>query len=438
MMNIIYKTLVEIMLLHEFYLTDSEGETIFDRARQADKINYLLDNYDASDPNITDDLAFEPTALSQTSLKNQHLRILKTYSGFKIVMEVVEKKLPDGTTVYQPMIALADNFNINIRLTRTDHRFDSFCNSRLQRNISPVYYFSNENVQGAKTGPSLSNSIPAFNTSFSYEMGELAFKDNVIKQFINDGSADPWVAVTDNGYINETDRLLVPFAFNFSFDKADNVTQADFVLKDNNGTTIKTIQAGNTNPLQQVALDFSDKPLTTIEDVSKPVFYTLSVSGSNNYTKQYQLLFFADAVSLSSCWGFVNIKSRVQTAAFNLIDDSGYLFTRIPPASDPIEAPIFEIRIKSRLAYWWYTSNNRDYKLKISSITQDYLTNSNGVLKTKKPRAITYTPILFTTDGNSFQNLPNPQYDALLFENSGQFYKNVLVSQSTMFPVEPV
>lgn len=443
-MDTIYKTLVEILLLHEFYLTESEGNTIFDKAQQADKINYLVNNYDDSDSQITDDLLFEPTGISKKNLKNQHARIISTYSGFKIVFEVNEKKLNDGTIVYQPKINLPVDWNINIQLVKNDRLLDGFTNSRLQRSIPAIYYFSNEDVAGQKTAPSLSNAVPVFDASFPYEMGELAFKDNLVKQFINDGSTDPWIAVTDNGYINETDRLLVPFRFNFSFNESDNVTQASFTLKDKTGAIFKTIELSGDRAIQQASLDWRktgpDLELilpTTIADVSTPAFYTMEVSGNNNYAKKFQVLFFDDETKLKSCWAVLNIKSRVGTAALNLIDDDGYLFTRVNAAGIVVEAPVFEIRIKSRLAYWWYLSNNSSYKLKTTTTTQSFVTNDNGVLKTIKPRATTYSPTLFTSDGSNFQNLPNPQPTALLLNDSGKFYKNILVAQSDMFPVEP-
>jgi len=439
-MNIIYKPLVEILLLHEFYLTESEGNTIFDKTLQADKIDYLINNYNESDIHITDDLSFNPTDLSKSLLRNQHLHISPTYSGFRVSIDVFEQKLQDGTTVYQPKINLPDDLNINILLTKNDNYLDRFSNSRLQRNIPAVYYFSNEDVQGAKTVPSLSNAIAAYDASYAYEMGELAFKDNQVKQFTSDGSANPWIAVTDNGYVNENDRMLVPFQFNFSFDVSDNINQADFTLKDNTGATIKTISASSsTAALQVVALDFSGLPqLLSIADVSSPAVYTLTVSGSNGYSKQFNILFADAATNLLQSWALVNIKPRVQTAGFNLIADDGYLVTRVSAAGVRTEAPVFEIRIKSRLAYWCYRSNNSSYNLKTSTTTQDFLTNSNGVLKTNKPRTTTYGPTLFTTDGSTFQNLPNPNYEALLMKDGGQFYKDVLVGQSDMFPVVAV
>jgi len=443
-MNTIYKTFAEILLLHEFYYTESEGNTIFDLLNQTDKINFLLNSYEENDPRLTDDLHFEAAPLSAKKLKNQRMQIFQTYSGFKIVMEVAEQKLTDGTVAYRPMIPLDNDFNINILLLRNGKGFDRFSNSRMQRNIPSAYFFSNENVSGAKFFPCLSNGIPGYDPSYSYEMGELAIKNNAVMQFNSDGSADPWTAVIDNGYINESDRLLVPFTFEYSFDPSDNISQATFTLKDASGNEFKSIGINNTAPQQKVQLDFRkimpDLSIvypTTISATSSPVFYTLEITGSNNYSKKIQLLFFDNEIALKSAWAVVNIKTKVQTASFNLIDSNGFLITRVPPSSSRIEAPVFEIRIKSRLAYWQYMSNSSSYKLKTSTATNDFVTNINGILKTKKARPSTFLPTLFTTDDINFQNLPNPQPDSLLLQDNRQFYKNILVSQSDMFPVEP-
>jgi hypothetical protein len=443
-MDTIYKTFAEILILHEFYYTESEGNTVFDLPNQADKINFLLNNYEENDPHITDDLQFITTGASEKKLKNQRMRILNTYSGFKIVMEVAEQKLADGTIVYKPMIPLADDFNLNILFIRTGKGCDRFSNSRIQRNIPSTYYFSNENVSGAKTYPCLSNSIPAYDSAYNYEMGELAIKNNAVVQFNSDGSANPWTAITDNGYINESDRLLVPFAFKFSFDPSDSINQAVFTLKDASANVFKSIEIDTAIPQQNVELDFRkimpDLSIvypTTISNTPSPVFYTLEISGNNNYSKKFQLLFFDNEVTFKSTWAVVNIKSKVQTADFNLIDNNGFLITRIPSSSSRIEAPVFEIRIKSRLAYWQYMSNSSSYKLKTSTTTQNFVTNINGILKTNEARPSTFLPTLFTNDHVNFQNLPNPEADSLLLQASGQFYKNILVSQSDMFPVEP-
>jgi len=44
-MAIIYKTLFEVKLLHEFYLTRKDGNTIFALPDQPARLKFLLDEY---------------------------------------------------------------------------------------------------------------------------------------------------------------------------------------------------------------------------------------------------------------------------------------------------------------------------------------------------------------------------------------------------------
>jgi hypothetical protein len=42
-MALIYKILFEVKLIHEYFFTDKNGDTIFAQANQSDRINMLLD-----------------------------------------------------------------------------------------------------------------------------------------------------------------------------------------------------------------------------------------------------------------------------------------------------------------------------------------------------------------------------------------------------------
>ena len=47
-MNTVFKILFEVKLLHEYYLTDTKGENIFDINLQADRINFLREKFKLS------------------------------------------------------------------------------------------------------------------------------------------------------------------------------------------------------------------------------------------------------------------------------------------------------------------------------------------------------------------------------------------------------
>ena len=59
MSSLIYKTLFEIKLMHEFYLTEKDGNTIFDLADQKDRINFLLNQYTIDRSSVNKDIEFK-------------------------------------------------------------------------------------------------------------------------------------------------------------------------------------------------------------------------------------------------------------------------------------------------------------------------------------------------------------------------------------------
>ena len=436
-MDILYKPLVEVLLLHEFYLTDSEQNSIFDIANQADRITYLSSHFDESERTIRNDLMVVPDDATQSVLKNQHMRFVPTPSGFVIAVRVQTQTLGDGTIVYQPKIPISNDLNLNILLVKTNSYLDSFTNSRINRDLPSLYYFSNEDVLNPKMIPSLSNAIPAYDENYHYEMGELALKTGTIQQFNGDGTNNPWTPVKDSGFVNESDRILQSFRFNYSFIPADLVTQAVFTLADGSGNTVQTINTKSSSPLQDVPLDFNASAPDTIADSTSVPLYKLQVEGNNSYSKQYNVLFYNDPARLKSCWAVVNIKPEVKTAAFNLIEPDGYLVSRIPPGGTAPPPPIFEIRIKSRLAYWRYIGNNDAITLATNTATTNYLSDQSGKLISISPRISTYTPTLFSTDGINFDNLPNPKYESLVVQEGDRFYKDIWVGKTEMFTTDP-
>jgi hypothetical protein len=436
-MDIIYKPLVEVLLLHEFYLTDSEQNSIFDISGQGDRINYLNSHFDESDRTIRNDLKAVPDGPTHSLLKNQHMRFVPTPSGFVIAVRVQTQTLSDGTIAYQPKIPISNSLNLNILLIKTNSYLESFSNSRMSRNIPFLNYFSNEDVLNQKTMPSLSNAIPAYDENYHYEMGELALKSGTIQQYTGDGTANPWISVKDSGFVNESDRILQSFRFNYSFVPTDLVTQAVFTLTDGNGSTVQTIKAQSNLPLQNVALDFSGSAPGTIASSTSVPLYKMQVEGNNGYSKQFSILFYSDAVQIKSCWAVVNIKPVVKTAAFNLIEPDGFLVSRILPGGTATLPPIFEIRIKSRLAYWRYNSNNDAITVTTNTGTTGYLSDQSGRLISINPRISTYTPTLFSTDGVNFDNLPNPKYECLVVQEGDRFYKDIWVGKTEMFTADP-
>ena len=146
-MSINYKTLFEVKLLHEFYLTNSNGDTIFTLASQQDRLQFLKAEYDLERASVDDNLSFIfPQELEQT-YKNYHLKLFSTYSGFKVAMRVNQKTLPDGSLVYEPFAPLPDKFGINVLFLKKGDAIDAFTNKRISTALTAAYFFSNALVQ---------------------------------------------------------------------------------------------------------------------------------------------------------------------------------------------------------------------------------------------------------------------------------------------------
>src|ERR1700730_16639813 len=130
-MPLVYKTLFEVKILHEFFLTEKDGKTIFELPNQADRINFLLDEYTLERISITNDLQFNFPSHLQLDYKGIFLILIIGYSAFKVLTRVNARPMPDNSLVYEPAAILPDDLNIYVLLSRNDTSIDSYTNSRI-------------------------------------------------------------------------------------------------------------------------------------------------------------------------------------------------------------------------------------------------------------------------------------------------------------------
>lgn len=418
MAKTIYKTLIEVRLLHEFYLTDSNGDTLFDVTDPAARTGFLQQRIDKGLPSITADVQFEVPGFLNTAFRNYRLRLLTTYSGFEIVTEVRETLLPDGTSSYTPVAQLPDDLNLSVIVSKKSSQADAVTNSRMKEAIPFAWFFTNDDLPTVKVFPFLSGSIAAYDPAAVYEQGELAsYGAGDIRQY--NGKTNGWDPITGNEYASPADRLVVPWQFDYRFASTDLVKKATVELQDAGGVLVRSFLFSDANPLSKVTLNFrNDKRLIPPLPVIKTgEIYTLNVTINDTSTTKSKLLFFEGYDSPSNLWAIINIRPKVANADFNL------------GAFAP--APVFEIWIKSRLTYWRYV-NDKSKKLIISDNTKDYVEAAGNDLVTKDPRTATWIPTLF----NKLDYLPNPvSYDRTAAEGS-LLFTDVPVPESKMFPVD--
>lgn len=459
-MRTLYKILFEVKLLHGFYLTDPEGSAIFDLPAQEDRMNFLLDRFSKDVSPVNEDITFTLPTQQQSLFKNYHLRLLASYSGCQVVVEVTESVIAGGNRVYTPLVDLPDDLNLLIGITETRPFLDQVTNARMERPVKAARYFSNERVFGAKVSPSLSSPLPASVAGYPYEQGELAnfgVNDTGAYYFYNVGNPadkDRWVHFKGEGFSGELDRLIVSPRFYYSFSATDNVSNALIELRDANGATMATQAFTDPVRLGRVTLDYRQllkklpdplgppapvpppPVLNTLPDsgVGEAILYTLLVTGDNGYNRQVPVIFRTEAMGEE--WGWIQIQRTVSDPAYNLLDADGRLVTQTKPDGTTIPHRIFEIWLKSRFTFWRY-QNDEGGQLKAPAAPNDVFLDLVGAnLVTKTPRFITYRAGYFLNEADdTYHFLPNPEFETLPVISANQSFSNIPVATSTLFPV---
>jgi hypothetical protein len=440
-MSLLYKTLFEVKLMHEYFITDINGHTIFDEPIQNKRLQFLLDAYANDADSIDKELQISFSDVFKSMHDSHQLRLIPSYSGFKVMIRVNEKKLPDQSTVYEPFVPLPASLGSCIQVTRKNNLIDRYTNSRISRPLPSIYFFSNENIPGAKSFPFLSNAVAPMKPLYHYEQGEMAaFGADLMRFYKDRNGAEAWNPVTGSAFANEGDRMLLPMQFKYTFEAADKVTQASFVLKDNNGNELKTITASGTAPLRNTTLDFSDKAIALSPDGNTTLsdsVYTLQVSGDNGYQFE-QPVIFSNQLYDESTWAIILIRLTAKNTQFNLLDADGRLITHRDPNNILTDPPVFELSIPSRFGYWRYI-NNRGSKLDLPADLTGYLfISDNGLLQTLTPRTLSKRYFLLTNDlGTETKYLPNPVNYGLIKDEEDRICFDIKVPESDLFPVLP-
>jgi|GEM_PF-273369 len=456
-MRILYKILFEVKVLHEYYLTNPPDDSIFSQATPQGRMQFLLARYSEDVASVNEDLSFLLTREQVALFRNYHLVLINSYSGFQVAAEVSSSKLPDGSTVYEPLVPLPDDLNLLIGISENRPFMDQITNGRLNTAVQAARYFSNEKVFDPKEFPCLSSPLQPTTAGYPYEQGELAsFGPGDIRAYYyydvgNPPLKDQWLPVPGDGFSGEQDRIVVAPRFYYLFAAGDAVSSAVFELKDGNGQSVDTRSVGNTMPLGMVLLDYSAllRPRTDLQlppvlktlpanKMNDGILYTLTVTGDNGYSRTMPLIFYypdADEVP-GSYWGWIHLQRTVSDASFNLLDGAGRLFTRIQPDGTITLHPVFEIRLKSRFTFWRWKNDEGKTLLAPGATIAPMVDLINGEWVSKTPRFVTYRPTYFLNpNDNMYYFLPNPESDTLAEVSRQQFFSNIPVPQSTKFPV---
>ena len=433
----IYKILCEVKWLHEYYCTLEKGETIFEKAAQGDRMDFLFNKFIKDLPSIDEDLEFTAHP-ANNNFRDYHIKVLPTYAGFKLAVKCRKEILGGNTTVYRPFVDLPDALCLRVMI-REKKNIRRFSAETSPKPIRPLWYFSSNNLPAVKTFPFLAAPISAFVPMQPYVQSEIALHAGIAKTFLNNGAVDPWLTLPGLHYINTNDSHLLPLTFVYTFSELENITNASFTLKDSTSAVIKKIDLAAPKPLQSVSINFhtNEEIVKTVRHnaVTPDQLYSLEVTGSGGYSKTFTNLLFADDdIEPGVYSGVIDLVIKPASANFHLLDGGGLLHTRILPGNIKQPAPIFELWMKSKYAYWQY-ANNRQKKFKLTPATTDLLNNNSGILISKNPIPMSFTPVKLKKPDLSFQLLPNPEPDAAVQRDGNKILLNMLVPDSNLFPL---
>jgi hypothetical protein len=427
MITELYKVLFEVLFLHEFHLTNSDQTSVFDAGNIGNAGAYLAQRWQQGLPSTLDGVTVGLPAATQRLFAQQQMRLVPGYSGFQVVVRVNAVKQADGSIVYTPVAPLDDLDSFVMLLQEVDGALSTISNGRMQRNTDGIYFFSNAR---AATFPSLSNAIPAKAANYAYEQGELLKDGKTVKAFYFDGKNSQFLPVTGDGYVNESDRVLVGTNFVYRFSPTDAVTDASFSLQDDTGKVLKTITAKTSLPMTAVSLNFSQAP------VSNWVGYTLKVTGTGNYSQTVPLFFYDDPPG--TAWGAVQIQTKVANSAFNLLDRNGNLQTRVKADGTVQAAPSFHLRVKSLFRFRKYINNTGLPLSAPAGNLSNFLQQSGSELSTLTPVPLTYLPYFFssnpTAKSPTWVYLPAPEPGGTMESNNNQLFTVIRVPESKLFP----
>jgi hypothetical protein len=443
-MELIYKTLCEIKLEHEYFLTKEDGTNLFGESDPLKRHEALEQAFESDRESMNRDIYFDfPNGLRER-YNEYGLKLSESYSGCKVLIRVSKKILPDNSLVFEPFFSLPTTLDIFILLIKKNNLPDFYSNERIERSVPANYLFSNENIPNSKEYPFLVNAVSAFDSGVSYEHGELALDvASKLQEYFYDNSGNLQqreVNTVVKNFANENDRLLVPASFNYAVTGNITVTQLDITLKDKSSAVIKSFSFNQIEPLRKVQLSFSDKArelgLTDIPSLPDEIF-SLEALGNNGYTDKKNIV-FGDILYSIFNWGITQLKTRVTNALYNLITDEGWIIQRRDPFGVWSNAPVFEIPVKSRSANFRYLNNNGKELIITNPVLNNFLRKENKALISQEPVSLCrYYFLVSDSGGITKRYLPNPRIYDIKKDDFKRIYFDIMVSESDLFPVLP-
>ena len=433
MARIQYKRLFEVQILHDYFLSKPDGSSIYELTN-AQKAAFLNKAVSLDQYNVAQYLMIHPSEMTKQLFKNYHLKIAVRSTGFIVGIEVKSKSLATGEELYFPFIDGVAGLNLGFHLKLLRHELKNSTNSRLQLPAPYHYYFNNQNQDGLKNFPSLSQPVANFQSGTTYETSELAVVGGTLSQALvetNNANPTEWQTIGGIGLVNEQDRVLL--GKQFTYQLPTFVTNAEATLKDLAGIEIKKITYTHTDPFQKLALDFRSKDSQTGEtpDDILDGNYRLEVRADGSLVHNKVVKLSSDLYHRTDL-GAIEIILNESDPNFKLFNADGSIITKKNADNSVVLHPIFEIRFKCRSTYWRYLSASGK-NLGTTPKSAGFLTADGGRLRTRSLKPLTQYPIEFQSDDtatpaiNERVFLPNPHPNGIKKEDS-RLYSDIYIS----------
>jgi hypothetical protein len=440
-MDLIYKTLFEIKLEHEYFLTLEDGKSLFEEADPAVRMTSLQQAYDNDRESFSRDISCDFPEKLKPLYERHGLKLLPSYSGCRVLVRVNQIRLADNSTVFEPFFPFSEDLEIFILLTKKDSLPDAYTNGRLNRPIPSKYLFSNENINGARTFPFIVSPVSPLDPGILYEQGELALDagSSLVKLFYDNSGNLQQEAVNSavTSFANENDRILVPGKFYYNLAGNNNVNELELSLTDDAGNVIKEFSFNQAGPLSRVLLDFTDK--ADIVQLSERVslqdkIFTITATGNNGWSDSKNIV-FGDHLCPVSAFGAVHIIPGPANSSFNILTDEGWIIQNRDPLGVLSAAPVFEIPFKSRYGHFRYINSNGK-ELLLDASLNNFLFKENGALISQMPVSLSrYYLMIPDNTGTATKFLPNPRSYDIKTDAFHRIYFDITVPESDNFPI---
>ena len=433
MFKIIYKYLFEVQILHEYYMATNDSDSLFSLSSQ--ELNSITNTRISQNKfNIWNDIAIAPTAETARILEKYHMVFKRTATGFFIGIEVLQKQNNSGNIDFYPFIEISKALELNFEMRIVNADFKNISNFRLRRIFTSTYFFNNYLDLNSKAFPALSLPVNEYNSSKTYEMGELATIGGTLKQALRNTDnpfSQNWQEIDDVGIVNEADSILLPHVFTYTFPVGSVGTSASFTLKQLDGTTVKNLSFSGSHPLKDAQLDFRHTNNITGDAIIKNGIYQLDITSASGSTTTRKVILNDKLYNMSSL-GIISINTGVNTPFFQILKSDGSIDASRNNA-DGTTHPKFEIRFKNRMTYWRYRST-QNKKLEVTPVSNNFLEESGKNLHTRSAMPMRALPSEFIyTDTATGQEesvyLPGPANPSFILDVDGRVFSEIYTSK---------